>query len=125
MSIADNSAVTPTPMVDKTASAYKAETKVHGQGIESEVRSVDPATDVSLRLESFDRIEEAVRIINEALAREPVGLEFRVDDTLNRPVITVFNKDTGDVIHQLPTDELLRAVKNIDVMRGILFENRG
>jgi uncharacterized FlaG/YvyC family protein len=125
MSIADNSAVTSIPMVDKTVAAYKVETKVQGQDIEGEVRSVDPATDVSSRLESFDRIEEAVRIINEALAREPVALEFRVDDTLNRPVVTVLNKETGDVIHQLPSDEVLRAVKNIDVMRGILYEQRG
>ena len=124
MSIADNSAVTSIP-IDKTVAAYKVEAKVQGQDIEGEVRSVDPATDVSSRLESFDRIEEAVRIINEALAREPVALEFRVDDTLNRPVVTVLNKETGDVIHQLPSDEVLRAVKNIDVMRGILYEQRG
>lgn len=84
----------------------------------SKVESVDP-------IEMVKNLEEAVDVLNEALAKDPVALKFSIDETLNRPVVSVISETTGEVIHQLPQDEVMRAVKNIDRMRGILFEGQG
>ena len=70
-------------------------------------------------------LARAVDILNEALAKDPVSLRFSVDETLNRPVVTVISEETGEIVHQLPQEEVMRAVKNIDRMRGVLFENKG
>ena len=70
-------------------------------------------------------LAKAVNILNEALAKDPVGLRFSMDETLKRPIVTVISEETGEVIHQLPQEDVLRAVKNIDQMRGILFEDQG
>ena len=70
-------------------------------------------------------LKRAVELLNDALSREPVALQFRIDETLNRPVVSVISEETGEIVHQLPKDEVLRAVKNLDVMRGILFDGNG
>lgn len=70
-------------------------------------------------------LAKAVDMLNEALARDPVALRFSIDETLNRPVVTVISEETGEVVHQLPQEEVMRAVKNIDRMRGVLFEDKG
>jgi len=74
---------------------------------------------------AIKELTKAVEVLNEAMARDPVALKFSVDDTLNRPVVTVISEETGKVLHQLPQEEVLRAVKNIDFMRGVLFEDIG
>ena len=76
-------------------------------------------------VEMVRNLEEAVESLNEALAKDPVALRFSIDEILNRPVVSVISESTGEVIRQLPQDEVMRAVKNIDRMRGILFEGQG
>ena len=46
-----------------------------------------------------------------------------MDDVAKRSVIRVIDKSSGDLIRQLPNEEVLRAVRNIELLRGILFEN--
>ena len=75
--------------------------------------------------ESIHDLAKAVDILNEALAKDPVSLRFSIDETLNRPVVSVVSEKTGEIVHQLPQEEGLRAVKNIDRMRGVLFDNQG
>ena len=89
-----------------------------------------PIKDV-LKVDKVDPIQavkdlaKAVDILNEALAKDPVALRFSIDETLNRPVVTVISEETGEIVHQLPQEEVMRAVKNIDRMRGVLFEDKG
>ena len=82
------------------------------------VDKVDP-------VKAVEDLGKAVDILNEALAKDPVALRFSIDDTLKRPVVTVVSEQTGEIVRQLPQEEVLRAVKNIDRMRGILFEDLG
>ena len=74
---------------------------------------------------TIKEVEQAVRTLNENLGREDVRLQFRIDETLKRPVVTVISQDTGEVVHQLPDDKVLHAVKNIESLRGILFDELG
>ena len=82
------------------------------------VNKIDP-------IQAVEDLSKAVDILNEAMAKDPVALRFSIDETLNRPVVTVISEETGKVLHQLPQEEVLRAVKNIDLMRGVLFEDKG
>jgi flagellar protein FlaG len=51
------------------------------------------------------------------------SLEFSMDEVAKRSVIRVIDKSSGDIIRQLPNEDVLRAVRNIEVLRGILFED--
>jgi uncharacterized FlaG/YvyC family protein len=46
-----------------------------------------------------------------------------MDEVAKRSVIRVIDKSSGDIIRQLPNEDVLRAVRNIEVLRGILFED--
>ena len=93
-----------------------------------EVTAVQAAESAKVDVDPLDMVrdmEQAVEILNEALSKDPVALQFRIDETLNRPVVSVISEETGEIVHQLPQEEVIRAVKNLDTMRGILFEGLG
>lgn len=46
---------------------------------------------------------------------------FDVDDATGRSVVRVLNKETGDVIRQLPPEELLNLVARMRQLSGLIF----
>ena len=93
-----------------------------------EVERVDQIGDRGLAIAadtfSMDRIREKVRELEAALPKASNSLVFSVDEVLKRPVITVIDKKSGDVVRTLPSDEVIRVVHNIERMKGILFEGK-
>lgn len=93
-----------------------------------EVERVDQIGDRGLAIAadtfSMDRIREKVRELEAALPKASNSLVFSVDEVLKRPVITVIDKKSGDVIRTLPSDEVIRVIHNIERMKGILFEGK-
>lgn len=73
---------------------------------------------------SIDRIREKVQELEAALPKASNSLVFSVDEVLNRAVITVVDKKSGEIVRTLPSDEVIRVVHNIDKMKGILFESK-
>ena len=54
-------------------------------------------------------------------------LNFSVDEELDRTVITVIDEMTGDVVRQIPSEEILELAKNLAHIRdkstkGLLFQ---
>ena len=73
---------------------------------------------------SPERLGQLIRELEEQLpTTASKGLRFQIDETLNRPIISVVDKESGQVLRQLPTEEVVRAARNIDYMRGILFDD--
>ena len=84
----------------------------------------DLGLEIATETFSIDRIREKVRELEAALPKASNSLIFRVDEVLDRPVITVVDKKSGEVVRTLPSDETLRVVHNIEKMKGIIFEDR-
>jgi len=105
------------PSMDRPRVDSPAAQGTPGKKDTPKVDRVDP-------IQAVQDLAKAVDMLNEALAKDPVALRFRVDETLNRPVVQVISEETGEIVHQLPQEEVLRAVKNIDHMRGVLFEDK-
>jgi flagellar protein FlaG len=55
------------------------------------------------------------------MASTKTGLGFSIDESQNRPVVTVRNAETGEVVRQIPTDVVLRMGHSIDAMKGLLL----
>lgn len=108
------------------ASAPRAVAAVVGGGARAQTARVveTPQPDDSLdSAELQKRIEESVAELNQAVNSMNLSVEFSVDETINRQVVKVIDKDTGDVFMQLPSEAALNAAKNLDVMRGVLFDD--
>lgn len=72
--------------------------------------------------EALKEIDDAIAKLNEVLATKDHSIRFRRDETLNRSIITVVNDDTGEVVRQLPTDEMLQVARNIENLKGVLVK---
>ena len=51
-------------------------------------------------------------------------IEFRVDADTGSQVVTVRDAASGDVIRQMPSEEALRILKNLDAGQGTLLNER-
>ena len=58
-------------------------------------------------IEAKHTLQSAVNMLNEQMASTKQGLGFSYDHTIKRPVITVRNTASGDVVRQIPCEDLL------------------
>ncbi len=68
--------------------------------------------------QSLDKIKKALEEINRN------ELEFSVHEKTGKTVIKVVDRDTGEVIREIPPEELLDIAARIDEMVGMLFDKR-
>lgn len=50
------------------------------------------------------------------------GLAFKVDETSGQAVVTVLDRDTGDVIRQMPSEEALALAEKLSEVTGLLMK---
>ena len=72
--------------------------------------------------DAIARIKEAIEVLNETLATKDRSIRFQLDETIDRAIITVVDKKTGDIVRQLPSEEMLRVAHNIENLKGILIK---
>jgi flagellar protein FlaG len=66
-------------------------------------------------------IKEAVENLNQQLKDNGRNLSFQMDEEINRPIITVRNLQTGEVVRQIPNEEVVRMAHSIEEGKGLLF----
>lgn len=80
-------------------------------------------TDVQIDSQRMKQnLEVAIDRLNEQMKQSSRGLNFSMDEKLGRPVVTVRNESTGEVVRQIPNEEVVRVAHNIDELKG-LFHN--
>ena len=62
--------------------------------------------------------ENALREVNASL--KAIGLEFEVDEDTDKMVVKVIDKETGEMIRQMPSEEVIRIAKVLGKMQGML-----
>lgn len=66
-------------------------------------------------------IKQAVENLNQQIKDNGRDLSFQMDETINRPIITVRNLQTGEVVRQIPNEEVVRMAHSIEEGKGLLF----
>lgn len=90
---------------------------------EKNVQRVAEAIELTDKTISPERLADLVEKLRQAIPSTENSLQFRIDEVLDRPVVSVIDEKSGQVIRQLPSDEVVRAAHNIDYMRGVLFDD--
>lgn len=67
-------------------------------------------------------VESVVSDLKALSQRAQPNLDFSIDEETGTFVVKVIDKDSGEVIRQLPTEEVLRIAEQLDEMRGLLFK---
>jgi flagellar protein FlaG len=76
-----------------------------------------PAVDVG-------QVRHAVETINRHLNAAAQNLRFSVDDATGKMVVRVVDTNTGEVIRQVPNEEVLAISRSIDRLQGVLFHQQ-
>ncbi|CAA0099854.1 flagellar protein FlaG [Zhongshania aliphaticivorans] len=73
---------------------------------------------------NIERTEQAVAKLNEILKDRERDLEFSVDEDTGRTVLKVIHAESGEVIRQIPPEELLNIARVFIEGTGSLIEDQ-
>lgn len=71
-----------------------------------------------------DDIVEVVDDLNNAVDVLNKGLHFRVHEDTQRIMVEVIDKDTGDVIREIPPEYILDIMAKIDALFGVFVDEK-
>ena len=89
---------------------------VAAQAEEDKVRSLSTLASVT------QSIDDAVEVLNQALSLKNTAAVIRRDEELNRYLVTIKDKDSGEIVREIPDEALIKFARNLQELRGILFD---
>jgi flagellar protein FlaG len=69
-------------------------------------------------------LKEAVGFLNEQVSSKNQGLGFRLEDSIDVPVVTVRNSQTGEVVRQIPNEVVIKVAQSIDGFKGLMLNKK-
>lgn len=72
---------------------------------------------------NLEKLDAAIEALNSAVQNVPTNLNFSVDKASKRFVVQVTDTQTGEVIRKLPGDAVLAMAKQIESLKGVLFDD--
>ena len=73
---------------------------------------------------NLEELDEAVKKLNDTATAFNIKLNFSVDERTDRLVVKVIEKDTEKVIREIPPEQVLNMVAQIQNMIGIFVDAR-
>ena len=70
-----------------------------------------------------EQLEKMAQQLQEFMGEMNRSLQFQVDEDSGRDVIKVLDKDTGDIIKQYPSEEMLNLVSKLSETAGLLIDH--
>ena len=102
--------------VSKTDQAKKAEMQKSGEQQENSGRKEVENYGENM-VDLLDKLQEYVQSFN-------TKLSFSYDKESQKPIIYVIDKETDEVIRQIPPKEMLKLISNLEQIRGIIFQGK-
>ena len=72
-----------------------------------------------------EELEEAVRSTNKILFPNDRRFEFKVHERTGRMMVKLLDRDTDEIIRELPPEKILDLVASIWDLVGVLVDERG
>jgi flagellar protein FlaG len=102
------------------ARSIKTATGSDEQSKENELpRSMEVAREIGQA-----NFQEIITEINRELDLHRIAREFRVDEASGKTVVRLYDKDTGDLIREVPPEQLAQLSRQARELIGILMELR-
>jgi len=71
---------------------------------------------------SIDILEAAVNRLNEFVTASERNINFSIDKETGKTVVKLTDKD-NNVLRQIPSEEVLRLLKNLEMNKGMIIED--
>lgn len=69
-----------------------------------------------------EELVEPIQRINDVM--RPRGLEFDISEDSSRIITRVIDRETGDVIRQIPAEEILQMAERLEELQGKLISSQ-
>jgi flagellar protein FlaG len=83
----------------------------------------DPAPQQQPAPEQLQKAVESMKQMIEAKA--PNSLAFSIDDSTGKTVVRISDAQTGEMIRQIPSEEMLEIARSLDRLQGMLLKEQG
>ena len=70
---------------------------------------------------SASQLKQSLEDINKALAGFSISVQFQVDPDYKDLIVRIVDQDSGKLIRQMPTEDVVRMSKAMDNLKGLLF----
>jgi flagellar protein FlaG len=104
---------TPAPEASRPAAA-----RTPLSAVPAPVQSQPPADPVDPAA-----VKDAVNAANEAVKAMPSEINFSLDEGTGKTIVRVVEKQTGTLIRQIPSQEMLEIAQALDRLQGLLVRN--
>jgi len=72
----------------------------------------------------FMELKDALKKVNDTINIFDKRYHFLIDDKTNRIVVQIINKETGEVIKEIPPEEVLKLAARIRELLGLFIDER-
>jgi flagellar protein FlaG len=104
-----------------SAQVAKSDSEVIAQVVSTPVQSSNINEVVAPVRESIEKIAADLQKFVQSMGRD---LNFSVDETTGYHVVRVVDQSTGELIRQLPSDELLKLAREFEQLQNALVSQR-
>jgi flagellar protein FlaG len=73
---------------------------------------------------SAEEIHKDLEMINEQLKSANSSIQFSVDDKSNEVIVRIVDRDSGEVIRQIPPESIVRLRERMKDMSGLFVEKK-
>ena len=96
-------------------------------------RNVEPAVQVSAAVEaasapkqgpSLEQVQQATSHVQQIVQAKASNLTFTVDQGSGKTVVKLMDSETGKVIRQIPSEEMIAMSEALDKMQGLLLKQK-
>jgi flagellar protein FlaG len=101
-----------------STSGYKKASQPH-RALEKETRSAEV---IKNEKRSAEEIRKDLDVINAQLKIMNRSIQFSIDDSSHDIVVKVINKESGEVIRQLPPESAIRLREHMTEVSGLIVE---
>ena len=70
---------------------------------------------------SGKQVQQSLDDINKVMAGFSISVQFQIDPDYKELIVKVVDQDTGKLIRQIPTEDVVRMSKAMDSLKGLLF----
>lgn len=102
----------PLQVLQQQAAPLKQETKA----------TPPPTEDTTQEVPSEEEFETAVAELSNLVKPLSIGLNVQRVESLDRYYVELFDRDTGEVIREIPSKKIIELQENLRQFQGLMFD---
>ncbi len=72
-----------------------------------------------------EKMQQIEKKLNDIASSQDISVKFAYNEKLNMSYISVIDKDTGEEIRKLPSEEVMKISESMKELVGVMFDKKG